>query len=126
MTYTVVWKPNARDRLAEIWIAAADRNAVTSAANRIDGQLRRDPHNHGEARDERARIVIVPPLAIVYDIYDDDRLVCILSVRRPPEGRRRDDGRNKMAWNGTGRGEVYGENSVTRERPLRNVVEEVF
>src|SRR5262245_48226683 len=36
MIYTIVWLPTAEAELAQIWLDAADKNAVTQAANRID------------------------------------------------------------------------------------------
>jgi plasmid stabilization system protein ParE len=84
MKYTVVWKPSARQRLADVWIAAHDRGAVTSAADVIDRVLRDDPSEEGESRGGAARILIVPPLAVVYDVREEDRLVEVLSVRALP------------------------------------------
>ena len=37
--YTVVWVRSAQDELAELWLEAADRNAVTTAAQAIDQEL---------------------------------------------------------------------------------------
>jgi hypothetical protein len=42
MNYTVVWVPSAEQELAALWMAAADRDAVTRAAHEIDQQLRTD------------------------------------------------------------------------------------
>jgi hypothetical protein len=36
MKYTVVWKPSAEKRLAEIWMASSDRQRIADAADRID------------------------------------------------------------------------------------------
>jgi hypothetical protein len=40
--YTVVWHGSAQDELAELWIKAPDRNAVTAAAHLIDVELSQD------------------------------------------------------------------------------------
>ena len=37
--YTVVWHDSTLDELAEIWVNARDRNAVTTAAHIIDVEL---------------------------------------------------------------------------------------
>ena len=84
MKYTVIWKPSARQRLADVWIVADDRRAVASAADAIDRVLRDDPLEQGESRGGSARILIVLPLAVVYDVREDDRLVEILTVRAVP------------------------------------------
>jgi len=81
MSYTVTWKQSAADQLAEIWMSVSDRRAVTAAADSLDAALRADPCRHGESRGGTSRLVIVPPLAVVYDVSEADRLVEILSAR---------------------------------------------
>ena len=81
MRYTVTWKRSAADELAEIWMSARDRVAVTEAADRLDAALRADPDRYGESRGGTYRVVIVSPLAVVYDVSEADRRVRILSVR---------------------------------------------
>ena len=84
MKYTVTWKPSVKQRLADIWMTAPDRRAVTEAADAIDKSLRVDPRDHGESRGGTLRILIAVPLAVVYDIREDDRLIEVLSVRHVP------------------------------------------
>jgi plasmid stabilization system protein ParE len=90
MTYTVVWRPFAERRLAEIWTSAHDRPAVTDAADAIDGMLRVEPSRVGESRVGKTRILMVSPLSVYYDVYADDRLVAVWDVwrvrKRPPQG----------------------------------------
>ncbi len=64
MKYTVTWKPSAKQRLADIWMTAPDRRAVTEAANAIDKSLRVDPRDQGESRSGTVRILIVVPLVL--------------------------------------------------------------
>jgi plasmid stabilization system protein ParE len=49
MTFTVNWTEAALQQLAAIWLAAADRNAVTVASEEIDRELRVDPDTLGRA-----------------------------------------------------------------------------
>lgn len=42
MIFTVVWQPETESDLAEFWLNAQDRDAVTQAANQIDTQLKAD------------------------------------------------------------------------------------
>lgn len=42
MIYTVVWVPSAITNLARLWIQAADQQAVSDSADRIDAELRVD------------------------------------------------------------------------------------
>ena len=37
--YTVVWNRSAQDELAELWMNARDRHAVTAAAHVMDVEL---------------------------------------------------------------------------------------
>ena len=53
--YTVVWHQLAKDDLAKIWLAATDRRAVTSAADRIDVLLANNPAEHGSEVSPRTR-----------------------------------------------------------------------
>jgi plasmid stabilization system protein ParE len=84
MSYTVVWERAAEQKLADIWVAAADRAAVTQAANTIDARLRKDPNTAGESRQGVTRILVEPPLAVYFDVSDPDRLVTVWAVWRYP------------------------------------------
>jgi hypothetical protein len=81
MTYTVVWKQVAEDVLTLLWIKADDREAITAAANQIDQLLRSNPELYGESREGNERVWIVPPLVVVFEVQDQDRIVTVLSVR---------------------------------------------
>jgi plasmid stabilization system protein ParE len=83
MNYRVAWKRTARDMLAEVWLNAPDRNAVTRAANRIDLLLASDPLGHGESRSGGNRVLIVPPLTVYYRVDEAANKVIVLQVRHP-------------------------------------------
>jgi len=80
MRYTVLWVPSAQQDLAAIWIDAADRSAVASAADTIDTVLREDPYRQGESREGATRILFAPPLAIDFEVLEEDRIVRVLTV----------------------------------------------
>ena len=80
MTYTVVWRAAAEEKLAAIWAEADDRRLATNAVNSIDSMLRADPLDAGESRVGNIRILMVPPLSVYYDVHEDDRLVAIWAV----------------------------------------------
>jgi hypothetical protein len=82
MNFTVVYKPSAEGELIDVWIAAPDQGAVSLAANQIDGVLGHDPLSQGESRDEGRRILFIDPLAVIYKVSEDDRLVTVLNVWR--------------------------------------------
>jgi hypothetical protein len=78
--YTVTWKPEAERRLAELWMNAIDRNAVTLAANEIDRRLQTNPDQEGESRPDGRRLLLVAPLAVLFRVVPEDRIVSVLSV----------------------------------------------
>jgi hypothetical protein len=51
MKYQVIWQNIAEEELASIWLASADRNAVSAAAAWFDSRLSRLPLTLGESRD---------------------------------------------------------------------------
>jgi hypothetical protein len=81
MKYTVLWKPDAEDALAALWISSPNREALTAAANEIDRLLRTDPTARGEPRSGGRRLLICPPLAVVFQVRESDRFVDVLAVR---------------------------------------------
>lgn len=81
MTYRVDWSPDAEDQLANIRVNATDQLAVTRAGDRIDTLLGVMPGRVGESRSPGVRVVFEPPLAAIYEIIEDDKVVRILRVR---------------------------------------------
>jgi len=82
MIFTAVWNPSSLDELADLWLNAPDRSAVTQAANRIDQLLKQDPYANSESRSGNSRVMIEPPLVVNYEVSDDDCLVTVLGVWR--------------------------------------------
>ena len=82
MRYEVVWRPVAEGWLADLWTAGPDRAAVAAVANEIDQLLAQRPWDLGEARGGTTRILIDEPLAVLYEIVEDDRRVYVLDVWR--------------------------------------------
>ena len=82
MKYSVRWTRKARlEQLAQVWLDAPDRNAVTAAANEVDRLLAADPAGIGESRAAGLRALIVEPLMVGYMIDEDDGRVIVFSVR---------------------------------------------
>ena len=82
MNYTVTWKPSAEQDLARLWLAAADRQAVADAANRIDALLQTDAEQRGESRSGATRILFEPPLAVLFEVQAQAGQVEVLKVWR--------------------------------------------
>lgn len=79
--YTVVWLRDAINELGEIWLAATDRNAVTSASEEIDRNLATDAATKGKPLSEGLRVVDAPPLRAVFSVSDPDQKVEVARVR---------------------------------------------
>lgn len=81
MSFTVVWKPQAERNLADLWIQAADRAALTQGVDSLELRLRANPGQVGESRvDFKSRISLEPPLGIAFRIHEQDRIVEVLRV----------------------------------------------
>jgi len=83
MRYTVTWLSAALDELMRLWTQAADRQAVTDAANRIDRVLAVDPERQGRPLGSQ-RVLVEPPLVVTFQVIPDDRMVRVLQVSRIP------------------------------------------
>jgi hypothetical protein len=84
MKYTVVTTPVADHQLAEIWVAAADRQRVAQAIDRIEALLKRDAPLLGRLHPDGWRVLSLQPLAVTFRVSEDDRLVKNLSVHYRP------------------------------------------
>lgn len=80
--YTVVWVQSVEDELVEIWLAADDRNTITSATQAIDRELGTDPESKGEDVAEGLRSLNAPPLRVIFTVSTDDRVVEVVRVAR--------------------------------------------
>jgi hypothetical protein len=82
MNYTVLWDPDVEQDLASLWMNAPDRAAVTAAADRIDELLKTDPEQQGESRINEWRLLTVAPLGILFQVFEEDRIVRVIQVWR--------------------------------------------
>lgn len=81
MNYTVDWLKEALDQLAAVWVAASDRDAVSSASHELEQVIGRRPLGFGEARASSVvRVAYHPPLGIEFEIIEDDKRVRVLRV----------------------------------------------
>jgi hypothetical protein len=76
----VVWTPTAERDLAQIWLRATDRKAISAASNRIDALLSRDAGSRGYSVFDTVRELIVSPLGVNFDVSENDRLVYVVTV----------------------------------------------
>ncbi len=81
MSYEVVWGPRAEGMLADAWLDAFDRNAVTEAAANLDLQLAHDPLRLGESRTSSVhRVAYFLPLGVEFEVVEDDKRVIVQGV----------------------------------------------
>jgi hypothetical protein len=79
MRFTVIWTASTRDDLAKLWLSATNRSATQRAADDIDRRLRTDAHLLGQPFFED-RMLVVPPLAVVFSVSLPDCLVTVWQV----------------------------------------------
>ena len=81
MNYVVVWGPLAVNMLAEIWLNASDRRAVTEATAILEKQLGYEPLRLGESRESSVHSwVFLPPVGIDFEVIEDDKRVIVQTV----------------------------------------------
>ena len=80
--YTVVWSRAALQRLAELWVDnPAVRQDITKASDEIEAELAKRPLAIGESISPLARLVVRPPIAVLYRVVDDDRQVRVIHLK---------------------------------------------
>ncbi len=79
MTFTVIWILPAENALATLWTAGPNRSAISGAADRIDRLLKHDPQRLGVPLFDTVRGLAVAPLAVEFEVLEQDRLVYVLS-----------------------------------------------
>jgi hypothetical protein len=80
VSYRIVYRRRAKEKLADVWLNAVDPNAVTAAINEIEAQLRRDPLTAGESRPRQFRLVIEGPIGVLYKVDPQKQRVIVISV----------------------------------------------
>lgn len=84
MPYQVEWSSTAEDQLADIWMAAPDPGAVTTATAARDALLARDPLGHGTDLREGLRKLRIVPLTVFYEVHTPHSLVEVSAVAYTP------------------------------------------
>lgn len=79
--YTVAWLEGAQDQLAQIWVDAMDQQAIATASDTIDVELAANPENKGVPVAEGLKSFVVPPLRVLFNFSEPDRIVEVASVR---------------------------------------------
>ena len=83
MSFYVSYVASAQNQLAQIWMDAVDRAAVTRASRRIDQLLRSQPLSVGDELGSYRRLEVTP-LEVIYTVSPDDCLVQVWRVAYVP------------------------------------------
>jgi hypothetical protein len=80
--FRVEWLQEAVGELAELWIEADSpfRQAITEATHALDQSLQADPFRTSESREGDVRILFSNPLAVLFEVDTQQRIVWILHV----------------------------------------------
>jgi hypothetical protein len=83
--FALVWTEHALDDLADVWVAVdpPTRDRIEAAINRLNADLRDDPNEVGESRDNKRRIAFAGPLVVVFQVNDVARVVRVNHVWVP-------------------------------------------
>ena len=81
--FQVMWLESALDELATIWMDrdSEKRKELTSALHLLEKQLRHDPENVGESRENNTRVYIDLPLVVSFKCVVEKSVVFVLHVR---------------------------------------------
>ncbi len=79
--YMVIQPEWVDEQLAQLWLTAEDRSAVTFASNVIYRELSEDADIKGELVQDNLRKFALGPLWVYYTVHPDDCLVKVWSIR---------------------------------------------
>lgn len=84
MSYRVVWRKKARQRLDVLAFLAHERgdfaDRIPRAIEEIELRLALDPSAEGESRRDNERVLIVDPLSVLYEVFEGKSAVLIYNV----------------------------------------------
>ena len=81
--YTILWTQAARDHLTELWLVAADRNALTKTVHELDLLLRERGPLASEHLVEGLHRLAFSALVVYYTVREPDRILEIDAVGLP-------------------------------------------
>lgn len=81
--FRVLWLHAAQAALARYWTNADAtlRQAITTACHTADQRLQFNPWGEGESRFANLHVLLEAPMAVFYEIHEDDQTVVVLKVR---------------------------------------------
>lgn len=93
--YTVIWRHYLIESLLAGFVVSAmeqgqDVNAISDAMAEIERRLAQDPQTEGESRANFERILICSPLAVDFEVHEEERIVQVLRLRYSPRRPKQD------------------------------------
>jgi mRNA-degrading endonuclease RelE of RelBE toxin-antitoxin system len=81
--YKVVWRKRALNDLADIWLRAEDRQALTEAVDRVESKLAERPREWGDELCEGLFRIVAGPVRVLFTIEEPAKTVRVVRVWRP-------------------------------------------
>jgi hypothetical protein len=80
--FAVVWKTAALDHLADLYVAAEEKDRMADGVEALNARLADDPLAEGEARSSGFRLTFPPLLAVLFHVDEVNRVVRVTAVSR--------------------------------------------
>lgn len=91
MNYRVVWRKRVSERLSVYQFLARERgrdpHALPRAIEEINLKLSDDPSGLGESRSGEERVLVVFPLSVFYEVFEEAQVVMIYAAVHYPQMR---------------------------------------
>jgi hypothetical protein len=82
MRYTLLWRPIAERQLIDLWSNfPAERSDLTRAVDEVERLLRDDPSVKGRPFGV-SRVLIKPPIIVLFSVDEGDKKVKIMWIKR--------------------------------------------
>jgi hypothetical protein len=85
MNYKVIWRPRCVRKLTEYYLRALEQGEsgqdITDATAEVDSRIGRYPRTQGESRLPGERLLIVTPLVVLFEVYEEEKIVVVTGVR---------------------------------------------
>lgn len=78
--YTVLWRKEVLNELADRWISYHDRGELTAAADLIDAELSSDAHQKGYSIGIGQKSLASGPLSVIFRVDEGDRKVMVEGI----------------------------------------------
>jgi hypothetical protein len=80
VTYRIRWDSNAFRRLHSAWRQADEPQAALEAFDMVEAALCLDAHDQGESRTDDLRILIIPPLGVLFQARPKQQEVLVVDA----------------------------------------------